>query len=247
MKISYLITCSSEEDSLQSLLDYILKYKHPDDEIVPLIDLENGINSRRILDTEFKGTFDTRDISIVSTTSGKHHFNDNTGIYKVYGHGLSNDYGSHKNFGVEKCLGDWIFQLDGDELPPESLIGENLHSLIESNPTVEAYAIPRINAFYGLDRHHRIQWGWNLDISQKHNRLRVNWPDYQFRIFKNISNIRFQRKLHEKIEGYKKYSILPADEDYAIDHIKTIERQIQTNIMYNRLFSKTDNEGHKIS
>src|SRR5690348_6817612 len=43
---------------------------------------------------------------------------------KIYPHLLNNDYGAHKNFGIEKCNGNFIFQLDGDELPPDSLLGE---------------------------------------------------------------------------------------------------------------------------
>jgi len=249
MKISYLVTCSTEEDTLRSLMEHILTHKSNNDEIVPLIDLTNGMLSTGILNEEFKGIFDTSHISNVKIETGVEEFSyKNTGNYRVYGHDLDNDYGAHKNYGISKCSGDWIMQLDGDEMLSENLCGESLHMLIESNPDVEAYAIPRINAFTGLKPHHATQWGWNLDISPKYNRLRVNWPDYQFRLFKNeYPRIQFKRKLHEKIEGYRTYSILPATEEYAIDHMKTIERQIQTNVTYNKLFSREDNEGYKLS
>jgi hypothetical protein len=52
--------------------------------------------------------------------------------------------------------------------------------------------------------------------------------------------------LHEKIEGYKEYSFLPAEEEWALYHDKTIETQIATNLRYNKEFSKSENEGHTI-
>jgi glycosyltransferase involved in cell wall biosynthesis len=178
-------------------------------------------------------------------TSKKENVTENTIIIK--NHPLNNDYGAHKNYGIEQCSGDFIFQLDGDELPPDSLLGENLHSLIESNPTIEAYAVPRINDFKGVTIEHAKQWGWRLDNSPIYNRPRVNFPDYQFRIFKkDYPRISFLRKLHEKIEGYNEYSFLPAEEDYALYHDKTIEKQIETNIRYNKNFSESDNKGHTI-
>jgi glycosyltransferase involved in cell wall biosynthesis len=162
-------------------------------------------------------------------------------------HDLNNDYGAHKNFGIEKCSGDFIFQIDGDEMPPDSLIGENLHAIIESNPVIEAYAVPRINDFRGVTPEHAKQWGWRLDTSPTYNRPRVMWPDYQWRIFKkDFPRISFTRRLHEKIEGYKKYTIFPDDEEYALYHDKTIETQLATNIRYNKLFTESENRGHSV-
>ena len=168
-----------------------------------------------------------------------------TGPVRHVQHLLNKDYGAHKNFGIEQCKGEWIFQIDGDERPPEALIGENLHSLLESNPTIEAYAIPRINAWTGLTVEHAKQWGWPLDMSPTYNRLRAAWPDYQWRLFKNDPAIRFKNRLHERIEGFKSYAALPAEEDWALYHDKTIETQIKTNIRYNEWFTDEENRGHQ--
>jgi glycosyltransferase involved in cell wall biosynthesis len=164
---------------------------------------------------------------------------------RLYQHALDRNYGEHKNYGIQQCNGNFIFQLDGDELPPKSLIGKNIHALIDGNPTIEAFVVPRINAWDGLTSEHAKQWGWTLDMSPTYNRLRAAWPDYQWRIFENVSHIRFQKRLHERIDGFKSYAILPAEEEWALYHDKTIETQIKTNQRYNEWFTEEENRGHQ--
>lgn len=163
--------------------------------------------------------------------------------YRQCEHQLNNDNGSHKNYGIDQCKNQFIFQLDADELPPDSLIGENLHNLIESNPNTDAYAVPRINAWIGLTKEHAKQWQWSLDVSPTYQRLRAAFPDYQLRIFANAPSIRFKNRLHERIEGYKHLSVLPPDEEYALYHDKTIETQVTTNQRYNKDFTEKENKG----
>ena len=84
----------------------------------------------------------------------------------------------------------------------------------------------------------------------KYNVPLVNWDgncggDYQTRIFKNLPYIRWKGRLHERIMGNKTYAFLPKDENYALIHTKTIEKQIETNLRYNKEFSKEDNLGLK--
>lgn len=232
--ISYLITCSTETDTLKRLLEVVgTIVKNSNDEVVVMIDTNSKDNKNtEVLLTEFALQMQYEIIEKKTC--------------KIIMHGLDKDYSNHKNFGIDHCSNNWILQLDGDEMLPENLIGENLHSLIESNPNIEAYAIPRINDFRGVSEEHAKQWGWRLTTSTIYNRPIVNFPDFQFRLFKNTPNIRFKNKLHEKIEGYNEYSFLPAEEEWAIYHDKTIETQIATNLRYNREFSKSENEGHTI-
>lgn len=232
MKVSYLITCSTETDTLKNLLKVIVAAKKTgntdDDEIIILLDKHHAIPSNETY----------------NIIAAFHHFEP---CYIDCTHALDDNYGAHKNYGIEKCTGDYIFQLDGDEMPPEALLGENLHALLESNPTIEAYAIPRINDFRGVTEIHAKQWGWRLSESPSLKRTIVNFPDYQWRIFKrDFPRIGFTRKLHEKIEGYDSYVALPADEDYAILHNKTIEKQIETNLNYNKRFTADENRGHSV-
>ena len=234
MKISYLITCSSESDTLSKLLEVIGGcIRNGNDECIIVIDKDTRDNKKTLsLLKEFASTMS---YEIVEKKT-----------CKIIEHSLNNDYGSHKNAGIERCSGEFIFQIDGDEMPPESLLGENLHMLIDGNPTIEAYAIPRINDFRGVSEENARQWGWKLDNSPTYGRPRINFPDYQWRIFKNVPNIRFQKRLHERIEGFKTYSILPAEEMWAIYHDKTIEKQIETNLRYNKDFTTDENMGKSI-
>lgn len=166
---------------------------------------------------------------------------------KIIEHSLNGNYGQFKNEFIKASTKDFIFALDGDELPPEALLGENLHALLESNPTIEAFAFPRINDFRNVTSEHAKQWGWRLTTSPTYKRPIVNFPDYQFRLFKrDYPRISFTRRLHEKIEGYNQWVALPAEEEWAIYHDKTIEKQVETNLRYNKIFTQEENKGHSV-
>jgi glycosyltransferase involved in cell wall biosynthesis len=79
----------------------------------------------------------------------------------VYEHALNGDFAAHKNFMTGKCTGDWILNLDADELVSDSLL-EILPTLVEHNPLVEAYWLPRVNTVEGLTLKHVQKWGWTL-------------------------------------------------------------------------------------
>jgi len=85
----------------------------------------------------------------------------------------------------------------------------------------------------GLTQEHIQKWGWKVD-EQK----RVNWPDYQQRIYKNISYIKWTNKVHEVLEGYKTFATIPsemAQSGLMLLHPKTIEKQEKQNNYYNKL------------
>lgn len=224
MNLSYLVTVHNEDDSLKKCLDTILEYKNKEDDIVILDDFSDNSKTREIL-KNIEGTFNV----------------------KIYEHALDKNYGSHKNFGNQKCDGDWIFQIDGDEIPNPNLI-VNIKSIIEINPTVELIYVPRINDFIGVTEKDAMQWGWKLTSCDAcEGRPIINWPDYQSRIYKrDPERIKWNRKLHEKITGFSSYTTLPADYDLALYHDKTIETQLKTNKRYNEWFSQEENQGHHV-
>lgn len=75
----------------------------------------------------------------------------------------------------------------------------------------------------------------------------VNWCDYQTRIYKNDpARIKWDRRLHEKIEGFETMATLPSDEEFALYHDKTIETQLKTNKRYNEWFTEEENQGHNV-
>ena len=114
-------------------------------------------------------------------------------------------------------------------MPTIELIN-NIHELVELNPTAKVYAIPRVNTVEGLTQDHIQQWGWRVDGNGW-----VNWPDWQHRIYRNDSNIKWQNKVHEILVNHKQFTYLPASEEYALFHPKTISRQEKQNEYYNTL------------
>lgn len=152
---------------------------------------------------------------------------------------LERDYGAHKNYGISLCKGKWIFQIDADEYPTDLLL-ENINEILELNDSNEAIWLPRLNYFEGVTQQDIEMWGWNYTDGM------INFPDYQTRLYKNLSHIRYERRLHEKVEGYKSYVFIPAQKDIALVHEKTIEKQRQTNIKYNQLFTQEENKGYKV-
>lgn len=226
MKISYLVTCHNEGSSLNQLLGMLESFTPDEDEIIVVDDFSDNPNTQKILDF-YRDPKETK--------------------FTIVQHALDNNYGAHKNYGNSLCKGDWIFQIDGDEWPATDLL-VNLREIIESNGDIELIFVPRINDFRGVTEEHAKQWGWRLTPCPAcENRPIVNWPDYQGRIYKNAPDrIKWDRRLHEKIEGHLKYAALPADYDLALYHNKTIEKQIETNLRYNQAFTQAENQGHNV-
>lgn len=214
MFLSYLVTCHNETDSLEKLLSTLVKYKKNRHEIVLLDDYSDNQTT----------------LEIIQTYKNQINF---------YQHKLDKNYGAHKNYGIEQCIGTWIFQLDADELPTDNLI-ENIDLILESNNANEVIWLPRLNYFDGVTEDDIKMWGWNYNDNM------INFPDYQSRLYRNSSHIRYQRRLHEKVEGYKSYTFIPPQKDYAILHKKTIEKQRQTNMNYNQLFTQDENKGYAV-
>ena len=142
---------------------------------------------------------------------------------------MKHHFADWKNQLTELCTGDYIFQIDADEIPHDILI-ESLPAILEENPDNEVYLVPRVNTVSGLTQEHISKWRWNVDAED-----RVNWPDYQWRIWKNKPEIKWKNKVHEVLEGYKNYSLIPAMPEYALYHPKTIQRQIKQNDYYDTL------------
>ena len=90
--------------------------------------------------------------------------------------------------------------------------------------------VPRVNTVDGLTQDHIQQWGWSVNESGW-----VNWPDYQWRIYKNSKDIKWVNKVHEKLHGFKTWSLIPEMEKLALYHHKTIKRQEKQNNFYNTL------------
>ena len=207
MKISYAITVCNEFVEIQNLISFLLKNKRSEDEIIILYDSNNGDKNIE----EYLRAKSVNAEFIWHSREFNHHF------------------ANWKNRLTELCSGDYIFQIDADEIPNKLLIN-NLPNILEANPDNEVYLVPRVNTVEGLTLDHQLKWGWNVD-----EKGWVNWPDYQWRIWKNKPEIKWKNKVHEILEGFKTYSSLPAQEELSLYHHKDIERQERQNAYYDTL------------
>ena len=142
---------------------------------------------------------------------------------------LDNDFGAFKNNLTSHCKGDYIFQLDADEMPNREIVA-HLPLILGANPEVDLFLVPRVNTVEGFTEDHVKKWGWRVNEKNW-----INWPDYQSRIFKNSFHIKWENKVHERIVGYATQSAFPPEDKFAILHHKKIEKQEQQNTFYDHL------------
>ena len=147
-----------------------------------------------------------------------------------YDRKLDGNFADHKNSVIEKSSGDYIFHIDADEYPHEILL-QQLKQILEIND-VDLIWIPRVNTVDGFTDEDIKKWGWNVT-----EKGWVNYPDYQSRVYRRDSGIKWKRPLHELIKGAKTYSHLPPQEELSLYHPKTIEKQEKQNLFYNQNFS----------
>lgn len=218
MKISYAITVCNEVEEIKKLLLFIERWKSIDDEIIILFDTTK--NYQPLKDYLFEWCNEHN--------IDKHHRTR----YIVLPSEFNGNFSDWKNKLNSLCNGDWIFNIDADEIPHVFLLS-NLHEIIETNPEIEAYWISRINTLEGdpneIKNYIKSQ-NWIID---KNNY--INFPDKQLRLYKNSPNIKWVGKIHERIEGYKTITSLPEEQQYCLYHPKTLERQIKQNNFYSQL------------
>jgi|TARA_B110000008_G_scaffold263539_1_gene287007 glycosyltransferase involved in cell wall biosynthesis len=212
LEISYGITVHNEADELNRLLEILIHKSDKEDEIVICVDGEDD-GVKFVLD------------------SWCQQYGHNK-LIKVYQRKLDGDFASQKNSVIENSTGDYIFHIDADEYPHETLLGQ-LKQIIEMNDGVDLIWIPRVNTVEGMTQEHIQKWGWRIS-----ERGWVNYPDYQARVFRNHKDIRWTRPLHEYITGSKTYAHLPPHEELSLYHPKTIQKQEEQNMFYIDNFNK---------
>jgi len=204
--ISYAITACNEHVELEKLLDQI--------------------NSIITLEDEIVLQLDTTATNEVKKVAEKYNVGTPYEYHRIQ-HSLNNDFAAFKNNLKDHCTRDYIFFIDADELMGQGLISD-LKVILEDNPDIECYSVPRINRVEGLTDEHIQKWRWQVSEAGW-----VNYPDYQTRICKNAVHIGWTGKVHERLVGWKTGTQLPAEyPDYSLIHDKTIERQEKQNSFY---------------
>lgn len=208
MKISYAITVCNENDEAVRLINFLHEHKRPEDEICVLLDKPKC--PPPLLDWLYR--FSSANWITLKESA------------------FQNDFSKWKNELNAMCKGNYIFNIDADEMPAETLI-KHLPQILEENPDVKSYAVPRVNTVEGLTEEHIKRWNWRLNESQW-----VNYPDYQNRIYKNDPDIYWINKVHERLNVWQDTWPLPMDtEDWVLYHPKDIQRQENQNNYYNTL------------
>ena len=207
MTLSYAIPVCNEWIQLEYLLDYLFKNKREQDEIVIQCDEGNTTSSVYQVLKQFS---DYKQLKVIEFP-------------------LNKDFASFKNNLKDACSGDYIFQIDADEYPDDYLMA-TVEEVIKMNDSVDVFWVPRINKVEGLTQEHINKWRWNVDQDG-----RVNFPDYQCRILKNVKRIKWKNKVHEVLTGHKSESHLPANDEYCLIHLKDIKRQEKQNELYSKL------------
>jgi len=206
MKISYAITVCNEFVEIQRLVNFLVKNKQQKDEIVILYDEANG-------DIEIENYLRSHSIN---------------GEFSWYKDKFNGHFADWKNKLASFCNGDYIFQIDADEIISPYAV-DNLSMVLQYN-SVDVIKVPRINTVEGLTQEHINKWGWGVNEQGW-----VNFPDYQWRVYKNNGKIKWVNKVHEVLEGYKTMSYLPTEEPWCLQHPKTIEKQEKQNNFYDTL------------
>jgi glycosyltransferase involved in cell wall biosynthesis len=138
MQISYGVTVSNEIVEIQNLIERLSTNKRVEDEIVIQFD------------------------SSTATIPVVEYLNEcviNAKIQKLVSFPLNGDFGQFKQHLNQNCSGDWIFQLDADEDLEPTLI-QNLHTILEENPEIDMFWLPRINIVNGLTEADVDKWRW---------------------------------------------------------------------------------------
>jgi glycosyltransferase involved in cell wall biosynthesis len=203
MKISYAILTHNEGNYIQELIPFLLKNKHVDDEIIIVDDYSDDQLTKDVL---------------------KKYKSDIILYYREF-----DGDASQKNYLNSICTGDYILQLDADELVSEWFI-QALPTILENNQEVELFIMPRINTVNGLTQEWITKWNWRVN-----NKGWVNFPDWQMRLYKNCEWINWDGLLHSKIIGAKQYAFFPEEEEFCIIHLKELSRQVEQNNLYEEI------------
>ena len=207
MRITYAITVCREFVEIQRLVHFLLQHKRLQDNIVILYDEANG-------DSEVETFLRTHSIN---------------GEFAWHKGKFNRHFADWKNKLTSLCSGDYIVNIDADEIPNQYLV-ENIPNILELNPDIDVYRVPRVNTVKGITEEHIRVWGWRVNENGW-----INWPDRQMRIYKNTPEIKWESKVHETLVGFKTITDLPEMEELALYHPKTIEKQEKQNQLYNEI------------
>jgi len=207
MKLSYAVTVCNEFEETINLITTLLNYKGENSEIVVLLDTPKASNEL---------------IEYIELQAEANHI-------QLIESEFDNDFANWKNFLNLQCKGEWIFQIDADEMLEPDLI-VNMEDILDNNVDKDLILVPRINIVNGITNEHIAKWGWQIN-----EKGWINFPDVQTRLYKNSDKIGWIGKVHERITGIESYTNFPMEKMYCLKHVKDIKRQEKQNNYYQTL------------
>jgi len=207
--ISYCITVCNEHEELDRLLAQLDKHLRPEDEVLVQMDTDKYTDE-------------------VLAVCNKYNMGQTKYEYHRIWFPLNNNFAEFKNNVKKYATRDYYFLIDADEYLSDGLI-EHLPTILNDNPEVDIFALPRINTVEGLTQEHINAWRWQVNEQGW-----VNYPDHQTRVCKNVKDIWWEGKVHERLLGENKVTMgLPPGFDLI--HPKDITRQEKQNGYYNQI------------
>lgn len=214
--ISYTITVYNEYKEILNLLSTIQNYKTNLDELIIVQ------TYRTPEETQSEWFLEIQEVC-----------NKYADIYHTFH--FQNKFADLKNYINQLASKSFIVNIDADELITADTMGLWME-IIKTQPA-DIYYVPRINTVEGYTLTDVKNYGWNINSHRW-----INWPDYQPRIFRNISDIRWVGDVHETLVGSKAAMALPAHPTMAIIHHKHIDKQRSQNSLY-RSISQSQSQG----
>lgn len=194
MKLTYTIQVCNESRELFSLVNFLQKVKDDEDEINIVVDTNNV-------------TEKVEDVLAF--------FSDGIHVFRR----PFDDFCKNTNYHKSVANGDYIFHIDADEMPQETLI-RKLKEIIDTSGAEVLY-VPRMNIHPGATKAFLDEMKFNVNEAGW-----VNWPDYQGRVYKNADYISWSDELHSKLIGTNKVAAIQADPSLGMWHIKSLEKQL---------------------
>lgn len=142
---------------------------------------------------------------------------------------LNGDFSQFRNKAHSHVpIGDWVVQLDADEdVDGEFIL--NLNDILSKNDSVDLIYIARENIVNGITDEYIRKMGWTISEDGL-----LNYPDYQGRIYKKLTENMWINKVHEVVSGVKTKAYTKKKE-LTLVHVKDFEKQKQQNEFYDKL------------
>ncbi len=208
ISISYAVTVCNEAQELDNLLRILSSKIGQNDEIIILSDKSNVTEEVKSVIKRYQTG---RSVTHIS-------------------HPLEGDFASFKNILISNATKKYLFQIDADEYPNDKIF-IHLKPYLFGHILFDCFLVPRVNFVNGITQAHIDKWKWRIDSQN-----RINYPDYQMRIFKLNKNIHWKNKVHEKLVNYTIKKRLPCEtENFCLYHIKEIVKQEKQNTLYDSM------------